>query len=818
VDENLDIIQFRGRTGPFLESPPGEPTANILKMAREGLFLELRSALNEAKKTNQPVHRDSIHVRSNGTVLTINLEVVPVRPQAGGTCYLVLFQDQAPPPSPKPTTPPPAVLEGDPAREFAQLRQELSATREYLQSMIEQQDAANEELRSANEEILSSNEELQSTNEELETAKEELQSANEELTTVNEQLQRRNQELDQANNDLSNLLSSTSIPVVMIGADLRVRRFNAPAKKVMNLLPTDVGRPISDLNFSGIVRDLDLLISEVIDNFQPLEREVHDRDGYWYLMRIHPYRTPAHKIDGAVIVLVDIDQVRRAQEQLRQQTVQLSQRSQLIDLSQDAIVVRDSNNRVTSWNRGAQEMYGWSAEEAQGRPLDELLRHAPEDWAELNTKLDEFGNWEGELQLKHKNGTPIVIQSREVLVRDEKGDRDAVLAIERDITERKGMLEALQDADRRKDEFLALLAHELRNPLGAVRNATEIMRIAGADPHVVAQAHEVLDRQVSQLSRIVDDLIDVTRIVEQKIELRKQRVSLSSIVEASLETCRSMIEKCTHRLRVNLPSKPIYLDVDPARMAQVLVNLIDNATKYTNPGGDISLSVKAEDSSRVEIRVRDNGTGIRRELLPHVFEMFTQGVRAPEHGHGGLGVGLTLVRSLVEMHGGDVEARSEGLGKGSEFVVRLPVADGPGTLASPVTATPAKGPVEPRRVLVIDDNCDQLSSLSELLKVLGHDVRVAKDGSEALRIVPEFQPEVVLLDIGLPGMSGYEVARRIRGLKNGDRMVLVAQTGWGQETDRQRSKDSGFDHHLVKPVAVEQFGEILRAAPARPRS
>jgi two-component system CheB/CheR fusion protein len=292
VDDNFEILHFRGKTGPFLETPPGEPTTNVLKMAREGLFLELRSALNEARAGTQPVRREGIRLRTGESVMDIALEVIPVKPPGAAPYFMVLFE---PPELPSPLVAGAVALppqsESEAMREVAQLRQELAGTRDYLQSMIEQQDASNEELRSANEEILSSNEELQSTNEELETAKEELQSANEELTTVNEQLQRRNLELDLANNDLTNLLSSTSIPVIMVGGDLRLRRLTGPAKRVLNLLPTDLGRPISDLHLAAVGARPQEMVHEVIERVQPVEREVRDREGRWHLMRVYPYRT-----------------------------------------------------------------------------------------------------------------------------------------------------------------------------------------------------------------------------------------------------------------------------------------------------------------------------------------------------------------------------------------------------------------------------------------------------------------------------------------------------------------------------------------------
>jgi two-component system CheB/CheR fusion protein len=812
VNENFDVVQYRGRTSAFLESPPGEPTTNVLKLAREGLFLELRSALSDAKKNGRPVRREGIRVRSNGNVRDISIEVMPDRSQGDGTCFLILFEEPANGngatlPAARPTEPLPAT-EAEAARELIQLRQELAATREYLQSMVEQQDASNEELRSANEEILSANEELQSTNEELETAKEELQSSNEELSTVNEQLQRRNQELDLVNNDLVNLLASLAIPVVMVGADQRIRRFTPAAKRVMNLLPADVGRPLGDIKPAIQVPDLESLIGEVIERVQPAEREVRDRDGRWYVLRIHPYRTTDHKIDGAVLLFLDVDQMRRDQEELRQQAA-------LIELSQDAIIVRDANNCITFWNRGAREMYGWSADEVRGRPLEQVLKTDPTDWAGVNSYLDQTGSWEGELRQTRRNGKPILVHSREVLVRDEAGQRFAVLSIKRDITGLRRMMDALKEADRRKDEFLAILAHELRNPLAPIRNAVEIMRRSSDDPNAMTRVRDMLERQVRQIGGIVDDLIDVTRIVEKKIELHRERVPLNSIVETALESCRSIIDGCGHQLTVHLPPKPVYLDADRVRLSQVLVNLLNNSAKYTESGGQIWLTAEVVNSGREHpelfVRVRDTGIGISADLLPNIFDMFTQGSRGPHHGRSGLGVGLTLVRSLVQMHGGSVSAQSAGPGKGSEITVRLPVAEvkpEPMPVAPPLAA--ARPAIAPKRILVVDDHRDQAESLGQLLKLMGHEVHVAFNGQDALSALNAFRPEVGLLDIGLPGINGYELARRIREHPQFKNIILVAQTGWGQEKDRQRSKEAGFDHHLVKPVGPEMIEKILQ--------
>jgi len=375
------------------------------------------------------------------------------------------------------------------------------------------------------------------------------------------------------------------------------------------------------------------------------------------------------------------------------------------------------------------------------------------------------------------------------------------------------LVQALKDADRRKDEFLAVLAHELRNPLAPVRNAIEILRATPAPTPQLQWTQDVIDRQVRQLSRLVDDLLDVSRITSGKIELRKERVELGDAVRIALESSRPLIERGGHELSVQLPSEPIRLEADLARLAQVLSNLLNNAAKYTRPGGHIWVSAERLGSSAA-IRVRDNGIGITPTMLTRIFEMFTQLPGSGVHSQGGLGIGLTLVRRLVELHGGSVEARSEGIGKGSEFVVTLPLA-GVESANDVQPATPgAERDARPRRILVVDDNRDAADSLCMLLKSRGHQIRVAYDGLEAVGAAVAFRPDVVLLDIGLPKLSGYEAARRIREAGGAD-ALLVAVTGWGQDEDRRRAREAGFDHHLTKPVDPVAISRLIDGAHAR---
>jgi signal transduction histidine kinase/CheY-like chemotaxis protein len=350
----------------------------------------------------------------------------------------------------------------------------------------------------------------------------------------------------------------------------------------------------------------------------------------------------------------------------------------------------------------------------------------------------------------------------------------------------------LRDADRRKDEFLATLAHELRNPLASIRNGLQIMRLAGTSGAAAEQARTMMERQLTQMVRLVDDLLDVSRITRGKIELRKERVELAAVVASAVETSRPLIEASGHELTVTLPPEPIPLDADLTRLAQTFSNLLNNAARYTEQGGHIWLTAERH-GGEVMVKVRDTGLGIPADMLPKIFEMFTQVDRSLERSQGGLGIGLTLVKRLVEMHGGSVEARSDGPGKGSEFTVRLPVAVAsasqqpqPSKGEGEKTAAPAK-----RRILVVDDNVDAAASLSMMFGIMGMEVRTAYDGLEAVEAAAAFNPDVVLLDIGLPKLNGYEAARRIREQPWGKDMVLVAVTGWGQEEDR-RPTGSGF--------------------------
>jgi signal transduction histidine kinase/CheY-like chemotaxis protein len=365
----------------------------------------------------------------------------------------------------------------------------------------------------------------------------------------------------------------------------------------------------------------------------------------------------------------------------------------------------------------------------------------------------------------------------------------------------------LRESDRRKDEFLAILAHELRNPLAPLRNALQLMRLAGDDAQTVGRTRGMMERQVQQMVRLIDDLLDISRITRGKIVLRKERVELAAVIQDAVETSRPLFEAAGHALTVIYPPEPITLDGDPTRLAQVFANLLNNAAKYTQGGGHIRMTAERQ-GDEVVVKVRDTGIGIPADMLPRIFEMFTQVDRSLERSQGGLGIGLSLVRGLVELHGGSVEAHSDGPGQGSEFSVRLSVHP-PLRKAQPAAEDGWRSAPSRHRILVVDDNRDAADSLALLLTFQGNEVRTAYDGLEAVEAAAAFEPDIVLSDIGMPRLNGYEAAQKIREQCRGRRMVLIAMTGWGQEEDKRHANEAGYDFHLVKPVDVAALEQLL---------
>ncbi|HUQ27276.1 MAG TPA: chemotaxis protein CheB [Usitatibacter sp.] len=692
VDAQMEIVQFRGDTSPFLSPAPGRASMNLMKMLREGLTLAARSAMEKARREGQPVVEKGLRVRaSDGSWRDVTIEAIPL-----DHTIMLVFEEPA------------ANLqaqarrmladaaeqtshagqdrsEGANADEIMRLNRELAAMRDYLQSVIEQHEAANEELQSANEEVQSANEELQSVNEELETSKEEIQSTNEELITVNDELDNRNTELSAINNDLVNLIASVQIAIVIIGPDLRVRRFTPAAEKLFNLATGDVGRPLADIAFHLLTPDFERVVVDVMETVMPAEREVQDRSGRWYSLRVRPYRTLENRIDGAVILLVDIEVLKRAEDTLR-------------------------------------------------------------------------------------------------------------------------------DIDRGRMDFLAALAHELRNPLASVSNMARALH-GDSDPAVTEQAREIIERQSEVMVRMVDDLLDISRVTHGKIDLRTDPVDLSAVVRDVVEASAHERQRRRQELKLAPPSAPVYVRGDAVRLGQVVSNLLHNASKFTPEAGHIWVSVERDESKSPTaiVRVRDDGIGIAAPLLSRIFDLFVQARTSGQHGNTGVGLGLTLARRLTEMHGGTIKAVSGGEGMGTEFVVSLPAIDASSPIATRRVKRPLRAHGPSRRILIVDDNEDSAGSMQLLFRMAGHEVEMAHDGASASQAALRFKPHAVLLDIGLPDIDGYEVARQMRRMPELDSMLIVAVTGYGREEDVRRSRDAGIDVHMVKPFDADGLMELIAA-------
>ncbi len=518
-----------------------------------------------------------------------------------------------------------------------------------------------------------------------------------------------------------------------------------------------------------------------------------------------------------------VAQRRETQKALRRQEEELSD---FLENAAEGLHKVGPDGRILWANRAELELLGYTAEEYVGHRIAEFHEDPEviEDILACLMRGETVSNRAARLRTRDGSIRYVLIHANGYW---EDGQFVHSRCFTRDVTERMRLEDELRkrlaeqaEADHRKDEFLAMLGHELRNPLSPIVTALQVMRLRSDDPETMARAREVIERQTQRMTRLVDELLDVSRIMQGKVELREENVSLASVVQGAFEQARRMIDERGHHLVLDLPAEPISLRADPARLEQVLANLLLNAAKYTDVGGRIVLTA-TRDRNEVRISVRDNGIGLSPESREQIFELFVQGPDPLKRAGGGLGVGLTLVRRLVRLHGGTVEAGSDGPGRGSEFVVRLPLRTPP-AVSRPVAASSGgakEAAAAARRILVVDDNEDAAEGLTDYLRAVGHQVRMAFDGATALEEARRHRPEVVFLDIAMPKMDGYEIARLLRADEDLSACTLVALTGFGQESDRQLAREAGFDHHLVKPIDLEKVRKLLemRASSARPR-
>ena len=616
--------------------------------------------------------------------------------------------------------------------------------------------------------------------------------------------------MHELNERLAAIVESSDDIIASKTLDGVITSWNRGAERILGFRADEViGRHISMLMPPEAAEDATAILSRVrrgerVDHYRTKRRR---KDGTIIdiSLTVSPIRNAQGEIIGASKVGRDVTAELRATE--------LNERlAAIVESSDDIIASKTLDGVITSWNRGAERILGYRADEVIGRHISmlmppELVEDMPRILGKIRAgeRVDHY-----QTRRVRKDGRIIDVSLTVSQIRDASGRVVGASKIGRDITREKQIEAERIEAENRKDEFLAMLAHELRNPLSAINSATQLFGRLETEQELV-WAREVVGRQISHLARLIDDLLDVSRISRGKIALRKQTVDLSPIITSAVEAVRPLLEERKHELSVSLVVGGLQIEADPLRLEQVLVNLLTNAAKYTEAGGRISLTAWKV-NGEVAIEVRDTGMGITPELLPHVFELFVQGDRTAARSEGGLGIGLTLVRKLVEMHEGTVTVASEGVGLGSTFTVRLPA-----TLNPPAAVPPS--PIElPRvarkssRVLVVDDNADNARGLSKLLKLLGHDVRTAFDGQEAVKEAMAMRPEVVILDIGLPGMDGYQVVRRLRAEPCCKNALIIAVSGYGRPEDIRRSREAGFDDHLVKPVDYDALLRIFTPA------
>jgi two-component system, chemotaxis family, CheB/CheR fusion protein len=969
VDRSDRIVYYHGDTRAYFITPIGEPTLDLFEVIHEALRPAVRQALRRANTENGTVRVTDAALESAPESLRVHVTAAPLQTGQTSEYFRVSFEALDPAQAPAPAGSTAAatsisLLRLVHSEQDHLLEAELRSARRDLQSVTEAFQSNNEELKASNEEVISINEELQSANEELESSKEELQSLNEELIAANAQLQTKIGELEAANNDLSNLWSSTSIAVVFLDTQLRVRRFTPAMSDLLELLPGDIGRPIAHfapkLTRSDLVDDA----RQVLSSRVPSEAEMSSHSGAWYLRRTLPYRTADQRIDGIVITFFDITARKRAEDLVEAAQARLSavieqmpaamllveaplgkllygnrraaelfgliyplpyigaewaaatatfkgfdadgqtyqpqqwplartlasgsrtndeeitfaradgasgtvsvsaapvyntageliaavatffditERKRmetavreseerfrlLIESARDyAIFLADMQGRITTWNSGAERMLGWSEAEALGRPM--ALLFTPEDRSldiperEMRTAL-ETGRAAGERTHVRRDGSRLWASGTLTTVLDPDGGPRGFAMIMRDCTQLRQAQEDLQaaldssealrvgaeSANRSKDEFISTVSHELRTPLNTIRLWLRLLESEELPRDEVVRGLKAMERAVLSQQALIDDLLDVSRMAAGKLRLDLRNTRLVEVVRACLEAVGPGASSRDIDLESHLDDEVGIVRVDPERFQQVVANLLSNAVKFTPSGGQVRVQL-SRSGDFVELVVADTGVGIRRDFLPHVFERFRQAERVTTRQHAGLGLGLSIARELVELHGGTISAESAGEGRGATFTARValprqPATDWPGAEAP---GAPSRG-LRGVAVLVVEDETATSAAVRRLLEAEGAHVQVAASVSGAAEAYRVQRPDLILCDIGLPGEDGYSLLRLIREreeLQSSPRVPAVAVTAFAGRQDRERALAAGFDEHLPKPVAPERLISVL---------
>ena len=726
LSDRGEIVHSFSGASRFLRMRDGRQGLDVLDAVEPEFRTSLRGALQRTLNGPSSLVIKGVRAEPGGGE-PYDVAIERVRGASGVSSLLVSFESaSAASPRPAPVPHQEIALDEAPVAQVARLEAELTATNQNLQAAIEQLQASNEELQASNEELQSSNEELQSTNEEL-------QSVNEELYTVNAEYQRKIAELTELTNDMDNLLASTDVGTIFLDKHLHIRKFTPSIAESFNLLPQDVGRSIETFRHNLGDRQLTDDIRRVLSTGERVEREIRDRRGHPSFLRVLPYRAKG-AIDGVVLTLIDVSGLKAAEDALFHERYLLDS---LLSNMPDAIYFKDAKGKFIRANQAMAARLGLSdPRDAVGKSAREMP-HPPaalaldqDDEAVLRSgeaqhyRLERWERPDGALDWALVTRLPL---------RDRSDGIVGIIGVFRDVTKQKRADEKIQEAVRRRDQFLAMLSHELRNPLGAVVTATAILKqkVSGTDEQ---RTLEILERQSRQMARLLDDLLEANRVTENKIELRRRVLDLRGVVGEAAEAVRSMMDARGVSFATDLDPEPLWVDGDAARLQQIQVNLLHNAAKYTPSGGHVLLLAHREKGEAV-VRVRDDGAGIAREMLDRVFELFVQAGRTLDRAQGGIGVGLTLVRSLVAMHGGDVCAQSDGEGQGAEFIVRLPLASPAGAVEAPRAKVGELRLPKHAKVAIVEDNADSREMLCEALTLAGFECRSADNGAAGLALI-----------------------------------------------------------------------------------
>ncbi len=806
IDSSRHLIDTFGGAERLLQLPAGQPSLDVLDLVDRTIRTTVAGAIVRSINDQTTVRFDRLEFASPDGNKLVDFSVQPVTVRGDATYYLLTFR-----PTASPDTIPPSESaerlsdrELDESRDQIQrLEDDLRYSRENLQATIEELETSNEELQATNEELIASNEELQSTNEEL-------HSLNEELYSVNCEHQRKIEELAELNRDMNLLLENTDVATVFLDLDLRIRRFTSRAKEVFDLIPEDVGRPIHAFAAKLPLTDLTQRLREVLTSGTLFEQEIRNDEQNVYLMRLLPYRTN-DVVSGAVMMWIDLSSL----EQLRGRLRWLSA---IVESTSDAIIGHDLQGMVTSWNRGAELLYGYTPEEAYGNSIDMIV--PPERLHELTEYRERIRRGEKILSVDtvrvHRDGRPIHVSLTVSPVLDSYGNVIGISKIARDISSRIQLEQTIRNQVTQRERFLAMLSHELRNPFHAIRSAALVVSDDRATLDHRAAAAITINRQVEIVNHLLMDLLDTVRIAENRITLKLETFDLRDLIQPVLEIIEPEMQLRECRVDYTLADTPVLVHADRTRLIQVQVNLLHNAAKHSGATSPIRCSVQ-RDASRAHFFVTDQGRGIPEDMLEKIFEPFTQLDRSDHPTDGGLGVGLALAKTLVELHGGEIEAMSPGVNQGSTFHFWLPLAatentkaseDDDGDPAAHGDEEEPEAPLRPLRICIVEDIQDSREMIKLLLELDGHEVSSAGDGRTAIELIERDRPDLAIVDIGLPDIAGYEVAHTLRERGTKPRR-LVALTGYGKTTEVQKAFDSGFDDHMVKPLDPKRLQQLI---------